>query len=106
MVLRQNVSDDVYGTFCVESGKQTTACSPQRGLQAQTGAPLRHAAPTSPHIVGPYSQRVVEFPRAVLVHVGRVGQVFVGRGNVDVFPAKHGLPDVQRRLQLHSKEGA
>lgn len=23
MVLRQNVSYDVYGTFCVESGKQT-----------------------------------------------------------------------------------
>lgn len=52
-----------------------------------------------------YSQGIVKFPRAVLVHVWRVGQVFVGCGYVNVFPSKHRLSNVQCCLQFNHREG-
>lgn len=50
------------------------------------------------------SQSVVEFPRAVLMHIRGVGQVFVGRGHVDVLAPEHRLSNVERRLKKPEKK--
>ena len=49
-----------------------------------------------------YSQSVIKLPRAVLVHIGGVGEVLVGCGHVDVLPSEHRLSDVERRLHAHT----
>lgn len=106
MVLRQNVSDDVYGTFCVESGETNKRPAHQSSERLEGDQLAHRVCREHGAAIRSDSQCVVKFPRAVLVHVGRVGQVLVGGGNVDVFPAEHGLSDVQRCLQLDRKEGA
>lgn len=95
VVLRQNVSDDVYGTFCVEPGERRQPLTQrQRGAAPPHAPQLRVNRLSSRRVCWLYSQRVVKLPRAVLVHVGGVGQVFVRRGNVDVFPPENRLSDV------------
>lgn len=49
------------------------------------------------------SQSIVEFPRAVLMHIRGVSQVFVSRGNMDVLAPKHRLSNIERRLRRPQK---
>ena len=39
------------------------------------------------------------------MHIGGVGKVLVGCGNVDVFSSKYGLSNVERRLYIGGGHG-